>query len=69
MSLGSPGLKLLRPALPKVVIVCPAGIVAGKEIISLALARGLRAQGWDPEFVTSSWNDGEFIRRLESEYF
>jgi glycosyltransferase involved in cell wall biosynthesis len=53
----------------KVLLVSPAGIVAGKEIISLALARGLRDQGWDPEFVTSNWNDGEFIRRLESEEF
>jgi glycosyltransferase involved in cell wall biosynthesis len=59
--------KSARPAPPKVLIVCPAGIVSGKEIISLALARGLRAKGWDPEFVTSSWNDGDFIRRLESE--
>src|ERR1700675_2884618 len=50
-------------------IVCPAGIVSGKEIVSLHLARGLRDAGWHPEFVTSSWGDGEFVRRLERDGF
>ena len=50
-------------------IVCGAGIVSGKEIVSLLLARGLRDAGWNPEFVTSSWGDGEFIRRLEQDGF
>lgn len=48
-------------------IVCGAGIVSGKEIVSLLLARGLRDAGWDPEFVTSSWGDGEFVSRLEQD--
>jgi glycosyltransferase involved in cell wall biosynthesis len=52
-----------------VLIVCGAGIVSGKEIISLHLARGLRDTGWNPEFVTSSWSDGEFVRRLEQDGF
>jgi glycosyltransferase involved in cell wall biosynthesis len=54
---------------PTVLIVCPAGIVSGKEIVSLHLARGLRDAGWNPEFVTSSWSDGEFVRRLEQHGF
>jgi glycosyltransferase involved in cell wall biosynthesis len=54
---------------PTVLIVCGAGIVSGKEIVSLHLARGLRDAGWNPEFVTSSWSDGEFVRRLEQDGF
>src|SRR5262249_7304336 len=50
-------------------IVCSAGIVSGKEIISLHLARGLRASGWDVEFMTSRWGDGEFARRLKHDQF
>ena len=50
-------------------IVCGAGIVSGKEIVSLHLARGLRGAGWNPEFATSTWSDGEFVRRLEQDSF
>ena len=50
-------------------IVCGAGIVSGKEIVSLLLARGLRDAGWNPEFMTSPWGDGEFVRRLEQDGF
>ena len=54
-------------ALPhrKVIIVCGAGSVSGKEIVSLLLASGLRDAGVNVEFVTSQWSDGEFVRRLE----
>jgi len=50
-------------------IVCAAGMVSGKEVASLCLARGLRDAGWNAEFMTSRWNDGEFVRRLESDGF
>jgi glycosyltransferase involved in cell wall biosynthesis len=50
-------------------IVCGGGIVSGKEIVSLLLGRGLRAAGWNPEFITSKWGDGEFVRRLEHDGF
>ena len=50
-------------------IVCGAGMVSGKEIVSLLLGHGLRAAGWNPEFMTSSWGDGEFIRRLKQDGF
>ena len=49
--------------------MCGAGIVSGKEIVSLHLARGLRDAGWNPEFVTSSWSDGEYVRRLKHDGF
>jgi glycosyltransferase involved in cell wall biosynthesis len=50
-------------------IVCGAGLVSGKEIVCLLLARGLRDAGWNPEFMTSRWSDGEFVRRLERDGF
>ncbi len=52
-----------------ILIVCGGGIVSGKEIVCLNLARGLRDVGWQPEFLTSSWSDGEFVRRLEHDGF
>jgi glycosyltransferase involved in cell wall biosynthesis len=54
---------------PTVLIVCGAGIVSGKEIVSLHLARGLRDVGWNSWFLTSEWGDGEFARRLEYDGF
>jgi glycosyltransferase involved in cell wall biosynthesis len=50
-------------------IVCGAGIVSGKEIVSLLLGRGLRDAGWNPEFITSRWGNGQFILRLEQNGF
>ena len=44
-------------------IVCGAGLVSGKEIVCLLLARGLRDAGWNPEFMTSRWSDVEFVRQ------
>ena len=51
----------------KVAIVCGAGIVSGKEIMALELAKGLRDKGCDVEVVTSFWGNGELRRRLEEE--
>jgi glycosyltransferase involved in cell wall biosynthesis len=48
----------------KITIVCGAGIVSGKEVISIELAEGLRAAGEDVVFVTSEWGSGEFAERL-----
>ena len=53
--------------MPKVAIVCGAGIVSGKEIMALELAKGLRDKGCEVEVVTSSWGNGEFRRRLQDE--
>ena len=52
-----------------VLIVCGAGYVSGKEVVSLTLARGLRDLGYDVEFVASSWSDGDFVRRLDQAGF
>src|ERR1700722_157919 len=52
-----------------IIIICGAGIVSGKEIVSLLLGAGLRAEGWSPRFVTSMWSDGRFVRRLEEDGF
>lgn len=50
-----------------VLLVCGAGYVSGKEIVSLELARGLVAIGHRVTFVTSYWNDGDFQARLRSD--
>lgn len=51
----------------KILFVCGAGLVYGKEIITLSLAEGLRERGHDVRCAISSWSgDGEYARRLES---
>jgi glycosyltransferase involved in cell wall biosynthesis len=50
-----------------VAIVCAAGIVSGKEIMALELAKGLRDKGCDVGVVTSFWGNEEFRRRLQNE--
>lgn len=49
----------------KIGIVCGAGMVSGKEIMSLELGAGLRDHGHQVAFVTSLWGDGKFRQRLE----
>ena len=49
----------------KVLIVCGAGIVSGKEIMSLELARGLKSSGLDVHVLTSTWGDQTFFSKLE----
>jgi glycosyltransferase involved in cell wall biosynthesis len=51
----------------KVAIVCGAGIVSGKEIMAMELAKGLRDKGCKVEMITSRWGNGDFRRRLEDE--
>src|ERR1700758_1073098 len=53
----------------RALIVCSAGIMSGKEIMSLALARGLRERGWNVEFAVSCWNNGDFVAKLREEQF
>jgi glycosyltransferase involved in cell wall biosynthesis len=50
----------------KILFVCGAGYVYGKEIITLSLMQGLRERGHDVRCVISSWSDGEFAKRLEA---
>jgi len=53
----------------RVAIVCGAGIVSGKEIMALELAKGLRDKGCEVEVVTSYWGNGEFGRRSRTAGF
>jgi glycosyltransferase involved in cell wall biosynthesis len=46
-------------------IVCGAGIYSGKEVMSLELALGLANRGSTVSFVTSCWNNGDFVNRLK----
>jgi glycosyltransferase involved in cell wall biosynthesis len=48
-----------------IVIVCGAGYVSGKEVMALELAGGLVRNGERVLFVISSWNDGDFAKRLK----
>jgi glycosyltransferase involved in cell wall biosynthesis len=50
-------------------MVCAGGIVSGKEIASLMVAAGLRSAGYQLEFITSHWNDGQFLLRLQESGF
>lgn len=50
----------------KILFVCGAGYVYGKEIITLSLIEGLRERGHDVRCAISSWSDGEFAKRLEA---
>jgi glycosyltransferase involved in cell wall biosynthesis len=55
---------------PTVVIVGGGVIIAGKEIMMLNLARGLRSAGYRPVFVTSVWGGKDaFVSRLKAENF
>jgi len=53
----------------KVFVVCGAGIISGKELIALSLAKGLRDHGWAPEFITSIWGDRDYVQRLQAAGF
>src|SRR2546423_1529478 len=48
-----------------VLIVCGAGLISGKEIMTLGLARGLKSKGQPVHVLTSVWSDEAFPLRLE----
>jgi glycosyltransferase involved in cell wall biosynthesis len=50
-----------------VLILCGAGYVSGKEIMVLTLSRELTRRGKTVHVATSSWNDGDFIARLDAD--
>ena len=53
-----------------VVLVGGGTIIAGKEIMLLALGRGLREAGFNVEFITTLWGgEGEFAARLKAAGF
>jgi glycosyltransferase involved in cell wall biosynthesis len=55
------------PARMKILFVCGAGTVSGREIATLNLIRGLRERGHDVRCVASTWGDGKLAERLEAE--
>ena len=48
-----------------ILIVCGAGYVSGREVVALELGQGLARTGETVSFITSFWNDGDFLNRLE----
>jgi len=50
----------------RVLIVCGAGIVSGKEIMCLQLIRELKHRGVECYCITSSWGSSDFKDRLQS---
>ena len=48
-----------------ILIVCGAGYVSGKETMALELGQGLARNGKSVFLITSRWNDGDFVKRLE----
>lgn len=50
----------------KILFVCGAGYVSGREIATLNLMEGLKKRGHDVRCVASTWSDGRFQQRLEA---
>lgn len=60
----------LLKRIPTIVLIGGGSIVAGREIMMLNLARGLRSAGYRVVFVSSLWSgNGEFVSRLSAEKF
>ncbi|HBB86427.1 MAG TPA: hypothetical protein DC047_02295 [Blastocatellia bacterium] len=49
----------------RILVVCGAGYVYGKEIVTINLMKDLRERGHEVMSLTSTWNDREFPTRLE----
>ena len=48
----------------KILFLCGAPFVSGKEIITLSQTVGLKQTGFDVGLVVSKWSDGAFVERL-----
>lgn len=48
-----------------ILIVCGGGYVSGKEVMALELGQGLARKGEPVFFITSFWNNGDFLGRLK----
>jgi glycosyltransferase involved in cell wall biosynthesis len=48
----------------RIVFICGAGIVSGREIATLNLIEGLRGRGHDVRCIASTWGDGKLAERL-----
>jgi glycosyltransferase involved in cell wall biosynthesis len=57
--------KANSPMRSPILIVCGGGYVSGKEIMALELGEGLARNGETVSFITSFWNNGDFLNRLK----
>lgn len=48
----------------RIILVCGAGHVSGKELMTLTLAKGLKERGHECYCITSDWGKPDFRRRL-----
>lgn len=55
------------PAPMKILFICGAGTVSGREIATLNLIEGLRRRGHDVRCVASTWGNGQLVLRLKSQ--
>jgi len=46
-------------------MVCGAGAVYGRELVTISLIEGLRDRGHEVHCLTTTWEDGEFTKLLE----
>src|SRR5438477_12684209 len=60
----SEGVRVSGKIAGTICIVCGAGMVSGKEVVSLILARGLRDAGRNPASIACRWGTGAFVRRF-----
>jgi glycosyltransferase involved in cell wall biosynthesis len=50
----------------RILFICGAGTVSGREIATLNLMAGLKERGHEVRCVASTWGDGRFQQRLEA---
>lgn len=51
----------------KILFICGAGIISGREIATLNLMQGLCERGHDVRCVASTWGDGKLAERLRAQ--
>jgi glycosyltransferase involved in cell wall biosynthesis len=49
----------------KIIVICGAGIVSGKEIMTLHLLEGLKRKGHEVFCITSDWGSLDFKKRMD----
>jgi len=49
----------------RLLVVCGAGAVYGRELVTISLIEGLRDRGHEVQCLTTTWGDGEFAKLLE----
>ena len=49
----------------RLLVVCGAGVVYGREQVTISLIEGLRDRGHEIHCLASTWGDGEFAKLLE----